>query len=122
MGTPSLELRNPDGTSAWAYAHGPQGYQTFMARFTASGVLAGIENVIDTAHFARVVPGMDKEAVLRIVGPPSRAEAFARQDQLVWDFRFVDAWGYSSYFSVVFDGQGRVRQTLTWRERYDESP
>jgi SmpA/OmlA family protein len=122
MGAPSLEFRNPDGTSTWAYPRGPLGYHTFMVRFSGAGLLAGTESVLDPDHFARVVPGLNQDDVRRIVGPPGVTEAFPRNNELAWDYRFVDAWGYPSNFSVIFDGQGRVKRTLIWRERVDDSP
>ena len=119
MGEPALRFRNPDGTAIWAYPRGPLGFDTFMARFTSSGSLVAIDRVLVPEHFARVTPGLGKEEVQRIVGPPGNVEAFPRRAELVWDYRFVDAWGYPSQFSVIFDAQGRVRSTLTWREPTD---
>lgn len=120
MGEPTATFRNPDGTSDWAYPRGPAGYDTFMVHFTSTGKVASIEKVLDPAHFARVTPGLDKEGVQRIVGPPGRVEDFPRTHELVWDYRFLDRWGYSSYFSVVFDSRGHVKQAFTWREQYDQ--
>jgi len=119
MGEPALKFRDADGTSTWAYPHGPLGYDTFMARFTGAGVLVRIDKVLDPEHFARVTLGLSPDDVQRIIGPPGRAEVFRRQGELVWDYRFVDAWGYSSQFSVIFDAERRVRRTLTWREDMD---
>jgi hypothetical protein len=116
MGEPAETFREAGGESTWVYPHGPMGYDTFMARFTSAGTLASIENVLDGAHFARVVRGLRREEVRRILGPPAREEAFPRQGEHAWDYRFADAWGYASFFSVIFDGEGRVARTLTWRE------
>lgn len=120
MGEPALRLRNADGTSDWAYPRGPAGYDTFMVHFNDAGTVRSIEKVLDPMHFARVTPGLDAEAVQRIVGPPGRIEDFPRTGELVWDYRFMDSWGYSSYFSVVFDPRRRVRQAFTWREQLDQ--
>jgi hypothetical protein len=120
MGEPALQLRNTDRSYDWAYPRGPLGYETFMVHFTGDGKVASIENVLDLPHFARVTPGLDQEAVQRIVGPPGRVEKFPRTRELVWDYRFMDTWGYSSNLSVVFDAEGRVRRAFTWREMRDE--
>jgi hypothetical protein len=120
MGEPAARYRNADGTYDWAYPRGPLGYDTFMVHFTDAGTVRSIEKVIDPAHFARVTPGLDQDAVLRIVGPPGRVEPFPRTGELVWDYRFMDSWGYSSYFSVVFNGERRVKQAFTWREQLDQ--
>lgn len=120
MGEPALRFEDAGGGATWAYPRGPMGYHTYMARFTSSGILAGIESVLDPDHFARVTPGLPLEDVQRLIGPPRRTERFARRDETVWDYRFMDAWGYPSQFSVMFGADGKVRQTLTWRERIDE--
>jgi hypothetical protein len=120
MGEPALQLRNADGTFAWAYPRGPTGYDTFMVHFTSAGKVRSIEKVLDLPHFARVTPGLDQDEVLRIVGPPGRTEEFPRSRELAWDYRFVDAWGYSSNFTVVYDAERRVKKAFTWREMHDE--
>ena len=120
MGEPAATFRNTYGTVDWAYPRGPLGYDTFMVHVTSAGKVASIEKVLDLPHFARVTPGLDQEAVLRIVGPPGRVEPFPRTGQLVWDYRFMDSWGYSSNFSVVFNPEGHVKQAFTWREMHDE--
>ena len=120
MGEPAAKFRNADGTSDWAYPRGPLGYDTFMVHFTGAGTVRSIEKVLDPMHFARVTPGMDAKAVQRVVGTPGRVEDFPRTGELVWDYRFMDSWGYSSYFSVVFDTHRRVRQAFTWREQLDQ--
>jgi hypothetical protein len=120
MGEPRLQFRDADGSYDWAYPRGPLGYDTFMVRFTSAGRVAAIESVLDLPHFARVTPGLDQEAVQRIVGPPGRVEAFPRTGELVWDYRFMDTWGYSSQFSVIFNAGGRVNKAFTWREMRDE--
>ena len=120
MGEPAAKFVNADGGFDWAYPRGPLGYDTFMVHFAANGKVTSVEKVLDLPHFARVTPGLDADAVLRIVGPPGRTEEFPRQRELVWDYRFMDAWGYSSNFSVVFDAERRVRKAFTWREMRDE--
>ncbi|MGZ5033906.1 MAG: hypothetical protein ACXWAC_11970 [Usitatibacter sp.] len=121
MGEPAAKYQDPDGGSIWAYPHGPTGMETFIARFSRSGALEGIESVLNAEHFLRITPGMDRDAVKRTIGPPGREEAFRSRNELVWDYRFQDAWGYPSYFSVMFDGNGKVKETLAWREHIDNS-
>ena len=73
-----------------------------------------------TEDFAKVNPGLHMDEVRRILGPFDREEAFARRSENVWDYQFTDIWGYWSYFSVVFDADGRVKHTLTWRKPLDD--
>ncbi len=120
MGEPAAKWRNTDGSSDWAYPRGPTGYDTFMVHVSGAGKIASIEKVLDPAHFARVVRGLDKDQVLRIVGPPARVEEFASRGETAWDYRFMDSWGYSSYFTVLLDREARVRDAFTWREQLDQ--
>jgi hypothetical protein len=122
MGEPAMKLANADGTALWAYPRGPQGYDTFMARIASSGQLVSIDQVLDAKHFNAIVPGLGKEEVLRIIGPPRLEQPFPRQDELAWDYRFMDEWGYSSIFSVMFDAQGRVKHKFSAREPKDDDP
>ena len=120
MGEPALKFQDARGESTWAYPRGPAGFQTFMVRFDNAGTLAGIENVLDEQHFRRVVRGLGQDDVRRILGPPALEDRFPRRNETAWDYRFMDLWGYPSNFSVIFDGQGRVSSTFTWREMHDE--
>jgi hypothetical protein len=123
MGEPAMKLANADGTTFLAYPHGPQGYDTFMARLASSGQLVSIDQVLDTKHFNAIVPGMSKDEVLRIIGPPRLEQPFPRQGELAWDYRFMDEWGFSSIFSVMFDAQdGRVKHKVSAREPKDDDP
>jgi len=70
--------------------------------------------------FAKVHPGLRMDEVRRILGPFDREESFARRSEHVWDYQFTDTWGYWSYFSVVFDAEGRVKYTLAWRKPLDD--
>lgn len=119
MGEPAARFRDPDGGATWAYPHGPLGFETFMVRFTSSGALIAIDKVLHPVQFARVTPGLGREDVQRLIGPPGTIEAFPRRAEFVWDYRFMDAWGMPSQFTVIFDAQWRVKATLTWRELID---
>jgi len=122
MGEPAMKLANADGTTTLAYPRGPTGYDTFMARLTSAGRLESIEQVLDTRHFNRIVPGLGKEDVLRIIGPPRLEQPFPRQQELAWDYRYLDEWGFSSILSVMFDAQGRVKHKVMAREPKDDDP
>ena len=119
LGEPAARFRDPDGGATWAYPHGPLGFETFMARFASSGRLIAIDGVLHPLQFARVIPGLDRDQVQRLIGPPGNVAAFPRRGEMVWDYRFMDTWGMPSQFSVIFDAEWRVKSTLTWRELID---
>lgn len=119
MGEPALRWQDADGSAQLAYPHGPAGFQTLMVRIDPGGRLGSIENVLDTAHFAAIEPGMGKEQVLRLLGPPQPhwTVYFKARDELAWEWRYCDPWNAAARFAVLFDAtRGTVRSTLSVRE------
>jgi len=115
MGEPALRWKDPDGREQLAYPRGPAGTQTFMALVAPDGRLERIEGVLDMAHFARIESGKsDQAAVLRVLGPsqPQWTVYFKARDELVWEWRFCDAWNQLAFFDVMFDATtGIVRSS-----------
>lgn len=119
MGSPALRWDLSGGGVQMAYPRGPAGFHTWMVFVDAAGRLERIENVLDTAHFARVQTGMSQAEVLQLLGPPQPqwTAYFPARDELVWEWRFCDSWGEAARFDVLFDGATkRVRSTLSWTE------
>lgn len=117
MGAPAAEWRDADGSRQLAYPRGPEGVHTFMVFLGPDGKLRRIENALEPGHFARVQPGLDEPAVLRLLGPVTLANGvtyYARRDELVWEWRYCDDWNVLSRFYVLFDNSARtVRSTLS---------
>ncbi len=119
MGTPSMQWDSPDGSRQLAFARGPAGYDTYMVFIGADGLLQKKENVLNREHFILITPGMDKEDVLRIIGPsqPAWTAYFERRDELVWEWRYCDDWHEASRFDVLFDNtSSKVRTTYSITE------
>ena len=120
MGEPALRYQEADGSQVLFYPRGPAGVVTYMLQIDAHGILASRENVLDMQHFARIRPGMSKEEVLRIIGPPfpGWTQYFAARDELVWEWRWCDDYSEPARFNVLFDGtSGTVRSTQSMSER-----
>jgi len=115
MGAPALEFAATDGGRDLVYPRGPLGVQTFIAHVGRGGVLEEIRPVLKDEVFYRIRPGLTKDQVLRMIGPPGDTMHFARSDQTAWDYRYVDTWGYTAIFSAVFDSQGILVSKLTRR-------
>ena len=114
MGEPAMRWKEADGREQLAYPRGPEGTQTFMVSIGADGRLERIERVLDAEHFARIRPGTDQDSVLRLLGPsaPQLTAYFERRNELVWEWRFCDAWSQVALFDVLFDATtGIVRST-----------
>lgn len=73
---------------------------------------------VSEAAFARVQPGMSRDAILALVGSPAHTMRFPLSKTTAWDYPFVDTWGYASEFSVLFDDGGSVVGKVTARNDY----
>lgn len=120
MGVPAATWETPDGP-VWAYPRGPLGVETFLVRFDADRKLVLIEQVLDEEHFAQIKPDMTQDDVLHLSGPPFQILTFSNLNEVSWDYRFRDLWGYSSIFSAIFDEAGRVKRTFRQRENVGNS-
>jgi len=119
LGQPAMRWQNEDGSLQLAFPRGPAGIHTYMVTIAANGKLQQIENVLDEKHFASVRPGMTPDEVLRIIGPsyPNWTTYFETRDELVWEWRYCDAWGEAARFNVLFDNASKtVRSTLSLTE------
>lgn len=89
MGAPTAVYTMPDGHERLEYNHMPAGRQTFMVDLDASGHMAHWENVLDERHFAAIQPGMSREDVLRLIGPPAFTSNYARPEPgVTWNYGF----------------------------------
>jgi len=116
MGAPAIRWQDADGSIQLAYPSGPAGFDTFMVRLGADGRLQSVTNVLEPASFAKIQPGMTKDEVLRVLGPPdySRTVYFKARDELVWDWRCRLHSATSGRFLVLFDNtSGTVRSTMS---------
>ena len=115
MGPPAVEFANADGSRQLAYPRGPMGTQTFMADVGSDGVLKAVRPVLNDGTFHSIQPGMTREEVLRLIGPPRDRMAYARTRHVSWDYLYEDTWGYKAVFSVTFDASGIVVSKISQR-------
>lgn len=122
MGRPAMTLPNEDGGRRLVYPRGPLGTQTYMADVGREGRLVAISQALGDGVFNAIQPGMSREEVLHLIGPPGQGMRFPLSDRYAWDWRYVDTWGYTAIFSVTFDAQDRVVSKITQRiERSDRA-
>ena len=122
MGEPVKICPLAGGRQNLVYPRGPAGLHTFNVQVDKGGVLESIENVLEERGFARLQKGRStKDDVLCIFGPPYIETYFKARNELVWDYRFRDAWGYPSRFHVLFNDAGIVTGTLQIREETPSS-
>ncbi|MFT5533699.1 MAG: hypothetical protein ACI8WM_002631 [Burkholderiaceae bacterium] len=112
LGTPTHRYALADG-HLLEYAKGPWGQRTWMARIDSDGRLASYRQVLTSAMFATLVPGVtDKQQVLLTIGAPGEASSLPRIDMEVWSYAYKESDVWDSMMHVHFDQQGIVRQLL----------
>jgi hypothetical protein len=119
LGAPAGEYANADGSRTLAY---PQGYysgQTFLAEVDRSGTVRSVRQALSEDSFQRIDPGVTRDEVLRLIGPPVDTMAFPAKREISWEYRFTDAWGYRAVFYVNFDERGVVVSKFTRRIEND---
>ncbi len=117
MGEPAQVWPEAGGGKLLSYPRGPMGMQTYMVRIDSSGRLASINQVLDDRYFLGTVQrGMSKDDIGRVLGPPGEVVAFQRRNEIAWDYRYRDSWGYPSILSVIFGPEGTVNSTVSVRE------
>jgi hypothetical protein len=121
MGPPLAEYRNPDGSRTLAYSYGQFSGQTYLADVDGTGSVRGVRQVLVEENFARLQPGMTRDEVLRLIGPPVDSMAFPRRAEISWEYRFIDTWGYRALFYVNLDERGIVVSKLTRRIENDRA-
>jgi outer membrane protein assembly factor BamE (lipoprotein component of BamABCDE complex) len=117
MGEPVKICPLAGGMQNWIYPRGPEGVHTYNVHVDSGGTMRSIENVLDEGGFARVRNGAStRDEVLCVFGPPLRETYYKARNELVWDYRFKDTWGYVSLYHVLFNDAGIVTATMRIRE------
>lgn len=89
MGPPTAVYTMPDGRERLEYTRMPFGKQTFMIDLDGAGRVARWENVLDERHFAAIQPGMSREDVLRLIGPPAFTSNYRLPEPgVTWNYGF----------------------------------
>lgn len=109
LGEPAKSFAAADGSRTLVFPTGPYGTQTNMARLAPDGRLLRVEQVLSEDYFSRIANGQTtSQEVERLIGPPWRTIDFPNLRQVAWDYRFLDAWGYTTDLSVMIDERGIV--------------
>ena len=111
VGPPGSVWKNADGSEVWEYPLGPSGVQTFMIDIGPDRTVRAVRQVLREEYFAKVVPGMSRDEVRRLLGRPKEVWYFPARDEEVWTWRYLEV-NYR-FFNVLFDRtSGTVRSTL----------
>ncbi|MGF6721476.1 hypothetical protein P3T43_000823 [Paraburkholderia sp. GAS41] len=81
-----------------------------MLDFAPDGTLSTIAQALTAENFARVVPGMSKDDVRRLLGKPATVARYALSNDDVWSWHWADG-GYPG--DSMFDAQFSVDGVVT---------
>ena len=107
LGEPAAVYDAGDGARELEYPRQPEGHENWFVTVGADGRVREIRQALMPTTFARVVPGLDKAEVRRLLGRPARTTFYDLKREEVWDWRHGDA-ATPLFFSVTFDADGRV--------------
>jgi hypothetical protein len=111
VGAPGTVWENADGSEVWEYPMGPAGVQTFMIDIGTDQAVQAVHQVLREEYFSKVVAGMSRDDVRRLLGRPKEVWYFPSRDEEVWVWRYLEV-NYR-FFNVLFDRTGgTVRTTL----------
>ena len=112
MGVPTMEWRE-GSDRIWEYPFTPAGPRTYMLTIGPDDVLKAMEQVLTPENFAKVVPGMTREAVRRLLGKPAAVTVLDQRGQEVWDWPAETPYlNTDAHFSAHFSlADGRVVTT-----------
>jgi outer membrane protein assembly factor BamE (lipoprotein component of BamABCDE complex) len=113
MGDPAREYGNPDGSLTWEYNRQPEGIDCYMITIGPDQIMRSIEQVLTEANMARIVAGMDRDEVRRLLGAPGSKTLYRNSQEEVWDWRVAGAiQTEEAHFHVHFDpASGQVKRT-----------
>jgi hypothetical protein len=111
MGKSAERLTTAGGETVLFFPRGPEGRDTFAARFTPQGTLIGIEQRLTAQNFSRVLPGKSTAKEVReLLGPPSHVYQYPRMPREVWDYPVLVDFRWFNFF-VQYSPDGVVRET-----------
>lgn len=108
MGAPTMEWKEADGSLVWEYPRTPNGIVNYMVVIGPDNVLREIRQVLTEENFAKVVPGMNKTEVRRLLGKPAEDTFFPLKKEWVWSWKTSDDGRIQTFFNVHFDEAGLV--------------
>jgi outer membrane protein assembly factor BamE (lipoprotein component of BamABCDE complex) len=114
LGNPTGSYSLPTGGTRLQYSNQPFDQSVWNADFDAQGRLAGVEQVMTDAAFARVRSGKDTRSdVLRDFGQPAETFYYKLRDEHAWMYRYYTYGGFKAAMFIYFDPAGVVKRTET---------
>lgn len=111
FGEPQATYNEADGAKTFEYSRQPEGQVAWMITIGVDGKMSALRQVLKPTEFAKVMPGLDKAQVRRLLGKPAKTAKYdLKPDEEHWDWRWLDGQ-LPKLFSVTFDRDGKVAGT-----------
>lgn len=107
FGEPKTVTVAADGSRTLEYPRQPEGVANYVMVVGADGKLKSLRQLLNRDNFAKVQPGMDREAVRQILGPHAREQRFDLKKETLVQWRFQDGQKVM-LFGASFDPSGKV--------------
>ena len=113
FGEPKAVFNEADGSRTFEYPRQPEGQVNYFITIGADGKMTALRQVLKPAEFAKIVPGLDKTEVRKLLGRPAKTQRFdLKPDEEHWEWRWLDGQ-QSKLFNVTFDRDGKVTSSAT---------
>lgn len=114
MGQPDTVWEEENGARTLEYPKGPAGARTWFFELGPDGRLVDYRQVLTEENFARIVAGMSKDDVRRMLGRPRTVVQFKLKNEEVWDWRYLESSHETRLFNAHFDiDSGKLTRTST---------
>ena len=111
FGDPVTITTQPDGSRVFDYPRQPEGWTNYVITIGADGKMSSLRQLLNPDNFARVQPGLDRQAVRKLLGRPAQVKRYELKNEEIWDWRFKQDGQQSKFFSVTFGADGKVLGT-----------
>ncbi len=118
FGEPAAVYTEDNGGRTFDYPRQPAGQVNYMITIGTDGKMSALRQVLKPANFAKVLPGLDRDQVRRLLGKPAQTQSYALKQEEVWDWRFADGQE-NKVFSATFDVNGKVVSSATTLDARD---
>lgn len=105
LGAPTARYLLGEGRTRLEFARGPYGRHTFMLDLDREGRLQQWEQVLNARYFEVIVPGLQRDELLRLIGTPAERAGMWRDGQ-IWSWRYYN--NDCLWYQVQLDAAGVV--------------
>ncbi len=120
FGEPAAVYSEDNGARTFEYPRQPEGQRNYMITIGSDGKMSALRQVLKADTFSKVMPGLNKAQVRRLLGRPGKTQVFTLKQEEVWDWRFLDG-AQNRLFSVVFDTNGIVTSSAVTLDPRDNN-